>query len=60
MDTDNRDFCFNLSRYRLLASPMGLSNKPPKITLEFYVHLLPSADNDITDIFHNTIQSNTE
>ena len=37
-----------------------LGHANPKITLEFYAHLLPSADNDIADIFHNAIQSNTE
>ena len=36
-----------------------LGHANPKITLEFYAHLLPNADNDIADIFHKTIQSNT-
>ncbi|WP_225986285.1 site-specific integrase [Psychrobacillus glaciei] len=35
---------------------MGHSN--PKITLEFYAHLLPGAKNEIAEIFHDTIQNN--
>lgn len=41
-----------------ISKRLGHAN--PKITLEFYAHLLPNADNDIADIFHNAIQSNTK
>lgn len=41
-----------------ISKRLGHAN--PKITLEFYAHLLPSADNDIADIFRNAIQGNTE
>ena len=40
-----------------ISNRLGHAN--PKITLEFYAHLLPNADNDIADIFHKAIQSNT-
>ena len=36
-----------------------LGHANSKITLEFYAHLMPNADNDIADIFHKAIQSNT-
>ena len=41
-----------------ISKRLGHAN--PKITLEFYGHLLPNADNDIADIFHNAIQGNTK
>ncbi|MER2128380.1 tyrosine-type recombinase/integrase [Solibacillus sp.] len=37
-----------------------LGHANPKITLEFYAHLLPNADNDIAYIFHKAIQSNAK
>ncbi|MER1987374.1 MAG: tyrosine-type recombinase/integrase [Solibacillus sp.] len=37
-----------------------LGHANPKITLEFYAHLLPNADNDIAYIFHKAIQCNTK
>ena len=36
-----------------------LGHANPKITLEFYAHLMPNIDNDIADIFHKALQSNT-
>ncbi len=41
-----------------ISKRLGHAN--PKITFEFYAHLLPNADNDIADIFHQAIQSNTK
>lgn len=41
-----------------ISKRLGHAN--PKITLEFYARQLPNADNDIADIFHNAIQSNTK
>lgn len=38
-----------------ISKRLGHAN--PKITLEFYVHLLPNEDCDIADTFHQTIQS---
>jgi len=38
-----------------ISKRLGHAN--PKITLEFYAHLLPNKDKDITDTFHQTIQS---
>lgn len=35
-----------------------LGHANPKITLEFYAHLLPGAKNEIADLFHNSIQLN--
>ena len=40
-----------------ISKRLGHAN--PKITLEFYAHLLPNTDNDIADTFHQTIQSQT-
>lgn len=40
-----------------ISRRLGHANS--KITLEFYAHLMPNADNDIADIFHKAIQSNT-
>lgn len=37
-----------------------LGHTNPKITLEFYVHLMPNLDNDIADIFRKVIQNNTK
>ena len=38
-----------------ISKRLGHAN--PKITLEFYAHLLPNTDNDIADTFQQTIQS---
>ncbi len=38
-----------------ISKRLGHAN--PKITLEFYAHLLPNTDCDIADTFHQTIQS---
>ncbi|GGA40569.1 site-specific integrase [Psychrobacillus lasiicapitis] len=38
-----------------ISKRLGHAN--PKITLEFYAHLLPNEDNDIADIFHDAIQN---
>lgn len=38
-----------------IAKRLGHAN--PKITLEFYAHLLPNTDCDIADTFHQTIQN---
>lgn len=38
-----------------ISKRLGHAN--PKITLEFYAHLLPNVDNDIADIFYNATQS---
>ena len=35
-----------------------LGHANPKMTLEFYAHLLPGAKNEIADLFHDTIQHN--
>ncbi|MGB5945310.1 tyrosine-type recombinase/integrase [Paenisporosarcina sp.] len=37
-----------------ISNRLGHSN--PKITYEFYAHLLPNLDNDVADILHNAIQ----
>lgn len=37
-----------------ISNRLGHSN--PKITFEYYAHLLPNSDNDVADIFHNAIQ----
>ncbi|WP_445683440.1 tyrosine-type recombinase/integrase [Sporosarcina sp. FSL K6-6792] len=36
-----------------IAARLGHTN--PKITLEFYAHLLPNSHSDVADIFHNAI-----
>ena len=41
-----------------ISKRLGHAN--PKIRLEYYAHLLPNTDNDISDIFHNALQSNTK
>ncbi|PUB15206.1 hypothetical protein [Paenisporosarcina sp. OV554] len=33
-----------------------LRHANPKITFEYYAHLLPNSDNDVADIFYNAIQ----
>lgn len=38
-----------------ISNRLGHAN--PKITLEFYAHLMPNADNDIADIFRMAIQN---
>ncbi|MEK4083798.1 site-specific integrase [Psychrobacillus sp. FSL K6-1415] len=38
-----------------ISKRLGHAN--PKITLEFYAHLLPNTDCDIADTFHQTMQS---
>ena len=40
-----------------ISKRLGHAN--PKITLEFYAHLMPNADNDIADIFHKAVQNCT-
>jgi integrase len=40
-----------------IAARLGHVN--PKITLEFYAHLLPNSHSDVADIFHNAIQDHT-
>jgi len=40
-----------------IAARLGHVN--PKITLEFYAHLLPNSHSDVADIFHNSIRDNT-
>lgn len=37
-----------------------LGHANPKITLEFYAHLLPGAKNEIAELFHNSIQHNDD
>ncbi|MDF0728471.1 hypothetical protein PY093_17680 [Cytobacillus sp. S13-E01] len=32
-----------------------LGHSTPKVTLEFYAHLIPNKDNDVADIFHNAL-----
>ena len=38
-----------------VSARLGHAN--PKITLEYYAHLLPDAHNDVADIFHNAINN---
>ena len=38
-----------------ISKRLGHAN--PKITLEFYAHLLPNTDNDIADTFQQTLQN---
>ncbi|WP_412104687.1 MULTISPECIES: tyrosine-type recombinase/integrase [Viridibacillus] len=40
----------------IISSRLGHGN--PKITLDFYAHLLPNSDDGIADILHNAIDSN--
>jgi integrase len=40
-----------------IAARLGHVN--PKITLEFYAHLLPNSHSDVADIFHNAIRNHT-
>lgn len=37
-----------------ISDRLGHSN--PKITLEYYAHLLPDATDEVADIFHNALQ----
>lgn len=47
-----------LNERKLISKRLGHAN--PKITLEFYAHLLPNRDSDIADTFHQAILTNTE
>lgn len=37
-----------------ISDRLGHSN--PKITLEYYAHLLPNANDEVAEIFHNALQ----
>ncbi|MDN4607962.1 site-specific integrase [Sporosarcina highlanderae] len=41
-----------------ISARMGHAN--PKITLEYYAHLLPNENDDVADIFHNAIQDSSD
>lgn len=40
-----------------IAARIGHTN--PKITLEFYAHLIPNSHSDVADILHNAIRNHT-
>ena len=40
----------------IVKNSRRLGHANPKITLEFYAHLMPNVDNDIAEIFHKAIQ----
>ena len=41
-----------------ISDRLGHAN--PKITLEFYAHLLPNSHSEVADIFHNAIRAHTD
>lgn len=47
---------FSFLRVYILRIAQQLGHTSPKTTLEFFSHLLPNANNDIADIFHNSMQ----